>query len=114
MWAIYFLCFLLLSVIIDGEHINKGQFIESHTTRWFLRGVVIIGLSPSILGFIAMIVFWMAWFDGLLNFERDLDFFYIGDTAEWDKFWGKRPRLYVSFKVVTMILSILLIGIAVI
>lgn len=108
MWLVYFLCFLFLSVMIDGEHINKGQYIESHFTRWLLRGVVIIGLSGSIFSFVAMILFWMALFDGMLNWEIDRDFLSVGNTAKWDIFWGKYPNVYYTMKVVTLLGAVVL------
>lgn len=109
MWLIYFLGFLFLSVIIDGEHINKEQFIESHVTRWLLRGIVIVGLSVSWLSFLTMIVLWMTYFDGFLNWEIDRDYYSIGSTSKWDIFWGKYPRLYRLFKDVMMFISTILI-----
>lgn len=106
---IYFAAFLILSAWIDFEHLADNDFIESHLSRWLLRGVFILGVSNSVLELVAMVLLWMGLFDGILNTFRCKKFNYLGSTAKWDIFFNNRKNLYISIKILAIFAGIGLI-----
>jgi len=106
---IYFAAFLLLSAWIDFEHLADNDFIESHVSRWLLRGVFMLGVSNSFLELAAMVLLWMACFDSVLNVFRGKGFNYLGNTAKWDIFFNKRKNLYITIKILAVVVGIGLI-----
>ena len=106
---IYFAACLLLSAWIDFEHLADNDFIESHVSRWLLRGVFMLGVSNSLLELAAMVLLWMACFDSVLNMFRGKGFNYLGNTAKWDIFFNKRKNLYITIKVLAVVVGIGLI-----
>ena len=106
---IYFSAFLLLSAWVDFEHLADNDFIESHVSRWLLRGVFMLGVSSSFLELVAMVLLWMACFDSVLNMFRGKGFNYLGNTAKWDIFFNKRKNLYITIKILAVVVGIGLI-----
>ena len=105
---IYFAAFLLLSAWIDFEHLADNDFIESHVSRWLLRGVFMLGVSNSLIELTAMVLLWMGCFDSILNTFRGKEINHLGNTAKWDIFFNKRKNLYISIKVLAIVAGIYL------
>lgn len=101
--------FTIISAIVDSEHINKGQYIESHKSRWILRLTffIVVGISNILNGVAAALLF-TALFDQVLNWLRGKPFWYLGTVAKWDIFFSKRKWLYITVKVLCLISAILL------
>jgi hypothetical protein len=105
---ITFFIFIYFAAKIDAEHYNKQEYVEDHSSRWFQRAsVALILLTLDInlaIGFIFL--FWTT-FDATLNKLRGLDLWYIGTTANWDKFWQTKPLLYYKIsKVIALLVAL--------
>jgi hypothetical protein len=101
------LAFIIVSAFIDAEHLLDGEYIENHKSRFIQRGVFILALwlhsaSTALAGFLLFI----ALFDQLLNFFWGKDWFYLGDTSKWDKFWKGRERLLIIVKLISFIVAL--------
>lgn len=107
-WPILVVLFLMVSVLIDAEHLTKGQYIDDHQSRFFLRLLFIFTVSPNLLVFLSAGMFFASTFDSFLNWARDKELHHLGNTAKWDKFWSKRKKLYIGLKYITFISSIVL------
>jgi hypothetical protein len=103
------LVFTFASALIDIEHLDKGHYIDSHSSRFIQRATffTLIGLYNYELA-IAGVLLFAAIFDQMINYGRDMDLFYLGTVAKWDRFWRKYKSLYISFKIIALGLSILL------
>lgn len=102
------LVIIFVSAYYDYKYL-QNNYIYSHVSRTIIRGIG-FGLLAlySIWGAIGGVLLFAALFDGLLNKLRGLDLFYLGNTAEWDKFFNKRPVLYICVKVVCLFVGIYL------
>ncbi len=103
------LLFIVACAVIDSEHLNKNQYIKSHTSRSILRACFFIamGLCSWVWIFASALMF-TALFDQTLNKFRGLPFWYLGTVAKWDIFFKKRMWLYVIVKLLAMFGSIIL------
>ena len=99
--------FVLVSAVMDGEHLNKKQYIEDHTSRWLLRAMfcLALGFGNWIWIFAAALLF-AAMFDQVLNKFRGKRFWYLGTVAKWDLFWKKHIWFYATAKIIMLIVSI--------
>jgi hypothetical protein len=98
--------FIICSAVVDSEHLKKGEYIKSHTSRSVLRALffISIGIHNPLHG-IASALFFAALFDQMLNTLMDKDLFYLGAVAKWDIFFRKRKTLYISIKIICLVLS---------
>ena len=92
--------------LIDAQHLLLNHYIFTHIPRWTLRAVVVVAISTTVIELIGYTLFFMATFDQTLNKMRGIDLMYLGDTAEWDKFFNKRPMLYITVKIISLMLGI--------
>ena len=101
--------FVIISAIVDAEHLNKKQYIDNHGSRWLLRlcFFLVLGFYDWIWIFASGLLF-TATFDQALNRFRGLPFWYLGTVAKWDIFWSKRKWLYIPVKILVLILSLFL------
>ena len=101
--------FPIISAMLDSEHLNKGQYIYSHTSRWFLRMTFfcVIFVFNWKYGIASALMF-TALFDQSLNYFTGNPPFYLGLVAKWDLFFRNRMILYYFTKAISLILSLLL------
>ena len=86
------IAFTLFCSWVDCEHIERGQWVESHLSRWMMRfsffcmaGMVEWEYS------IASALLFTALFDQSLNLMRGMDsIWYLGTVAKWDLFFTKK------------------------
>jgi hypothetical protein len=99
--------FIILSAIIDYEHITKKEYIKNHTSRWCLRAsfCLTIAIYNPIQGMASALLFY-ALFDHLLNILRGESFFYLGTVAKHDIFFSNKMWLYIPIKTICFLLSI--------
>jgi hypothetical protein len=102
MWLVYFILFLILSIRLDSEHLKDNDFIESHTSRWLLRGTFMIAAAVDVFSFFAMLFYWMGMFDSGLNITLKKDINHLGTTAKWDKFWTRYKDMYLTMKIIVI------------
>ena len=107
--------FILLTTIItvlfakiDADILNTGYRFTSHASRFALRALVVAGLSSTLQEFILGGALFYLLFDYALNIMRSLPLLYIGDTAQIDKFWSRKPWFQLVFKITFFIISLLL------
>ena len=102
------LVIIFASAYYDYRYL-QNNYIYSHLSRTIIRGLC-FGLLAlySITGAIGGILLFMALFDGILNRLRGLDLFYLGNTAEWDKFFNSKPIIYICVKIITLFIGIYL------
>lgn len=88
--------FTLLSSYIDKLYLKK-KFIFNHTTRFLLRGLIIMIIAFSTETNICLLIsiFYLL-FDYSLNIMRGIKWNYVGDTAEIDKFKRKVFGKYIN------------------
>lgn len=85
-----FILFILMSAYVDVEGFKKGNFFKSHTSRFLLRGLVMIGMATSNWLLLPLfITLWILIFDYSINLMWGKDMFYLGKTAKWDIMLGK-------------------------
>ena len=85
-----FVMFILMSAYLDVEGFKKGHFFKSHTSRYLLRGLVMIGMATlNWLLFPLYIALWILIFDYSINLMWGKNMFYLGKTAKWDIMLGK-------------------------
>ncbi len=91
------------------QHILKKEYITDHKPRATLRVAFFaaFGVYDPIMGLASALLFWVL-FDQLLNWMRYLPFWYLGTVAKTDIFFSKRKWLYISIKISSLILSLLL------
>jgi hypothetical protein len=108
----YSLALSLLIIFVSAYYDYKylqSNYIYSHFSRSIIRAFSFLLLALySVTGAIGGVLLFAALFDGLLNKLRGLDLFYLGNTAEWDKFFNKRPVLYICVKVICLFIGIYL------
>jgi len=98
----------------DADILNNGKFIDSHNSRFAIRGLtiltmaIILGLidGNTITLFFGGGLIFASLFDMFLNEMRCLPVFHLGNTAKWDKFWRKRILLYILSKVIAFSLGV--------
>jgi len=113
MWynLIILMAFTIVSAWIDYEHLKDNDYIESHTSRFLLRGLFFIALwiyGPNYWMIGGSALFFAATFDSVLNVMRGKPLFYLGQTAKWDKFWREHERAYIAMKVMCLVLSVMI------
>ena len=98
--------FIIMSAIIDSEHLNDQDYIEDHTSRFILRGIfaLAIGLSNPLYTLGAIFIF-MALFDQCLNTLMKNDLWFLGKTAKWDIFWTKNKKFYKAMKFICFLIG---------
>ena len=95
---ILFAAFLFASAKMDANLLNRGSFIYEHYTRVMLRLISIYLLCDNNWElFLGFSLIFAGSFDNILNLMRRREFFHLGTTAKWDKFWRKKPNLYKLF-----------------
>jgi len=105
---------ILISVItvlfakIDADILNTGYRFTNHASRFLLRALVVIGISQTLQQFILGGALFYLLFDYSLNVMRGLPLLYIGETAQIDKFWSRKPWFQLVFKITFLIISLLL------
>ena len=101
--------FILWSATIDREHIEKGEYIKNHKSRFMLRLSFVTAIAVYSIphGIASGFLFW-ALFDQVLNLERKLPFWYLGTVAKTDIFFSNKKWLYISIKISSLILSLYL------
>jgi len=104
------LFFIYYQVEIDSEHFNRKQYFKSHVSRWALRFVYFITIMlmsyRCAFGYMFLHIFL---FDHLLNYKvKDWEFWYIGGTSNWDRFWTKRPNIFIAVKIIALLISLYL------
>jgi len=101
--------FIIYSAVIDAEHLNKGEYIEDHTSRWILRFIFFLLIALFSFRAAAGFAFlFAALFDQFLNYMRGKPFWYLGTVAKWDIFFSKRKYLYVCVKIIALLTSLYL------
>lgn len=101
------IAFTIACAKIDSDHINKGEHIRDHKSRWIMRAcfVFMISLFDPFSALASGLLF-TALFDHILNYLRGLPIMYIGHVAKWDKFFNKRKYLFFFVKILCLISSI--------
>jgi hypothetical protein len=99
------LAFTLATAVVDAQTLKNG-YIYEHKSRFIQRLIFFMALGWYGIG--GALIF-AALFDQLLNALRGLPLWYLGDTAEWDKFWRKYPIAYKVAKVVMLVSGFYLI-----
>ncbi len=105
------LLFTMVSAAVDGTLVNNKHYIDDHTPRWIFRFsiFVLIGLFfQNVCLFLASAFLFTALFDQMMNFVRGIDFWYLGTVAKWDVFFSKYKWLYISTKILTLLLALFL------
>lgn len=99
--------FTIFSATVDAEHIYKKEYIDNHSSRWWLRlsFFVAMGLRDPFFAIASALLF-SALFDQVLNIFREKPLFYLGAVASWDIFFNKHRWLYLLVKVVSLIGSL--------
>jgi hypothetical protein len=103
------LSFVCFSADYDGSLIERKKYIKSHVSRWFFRCAIFCLTGFIELQFILASAFlFTALFDQVINYRLNNPTFYLGTVANWDKFFRKRTILYISIKVLALIISLTL------
>ena len=102
-----FIAFIVMSAMIDVEHFNKYQYIDDHTSRVFLRGIVILGFSSSLIDVAIFFFMWVTLFDFVINWLWHKPITYIGGRAKIDIFFRQYPKVYMLSKGAAFIFSLL-------
>lgn len=99
--------YIFISALIDAEHLKDNDYIESHVSRTILRGTVafLYGVIAIPYAIIFLLLFWLL-FDTFLNKLLDREILYLGNTAKTDKFFRKRPLLYILTKLFSLVLAV--------
>ena len=98
------IAFVILSAIIDAEHIKKEQFFSDHKSRWILRFIFFLAIGIDHIEYIiGSALIFTALFDQVLNRLRGLGFWYLGTEAKWDLFFSSKPILYKFVKISALI-----------
>lgn len=104
---VLFFLWMYWTAYIDDEHLDDGDWIESHRSRVIQRGLVMVGFAqfnPVLI--LAFFLIFMGSFDLILNWKRETkDPFFLGNTAKWDRFWKTRPRWVYIFSLFVLNLN---------
>ncbi len=103
----------------DAKILNSGEFIHSHTSRAWLKGLscliiplpllFLYGTLPYIGIVLSIVLLHSSTFSPLLALMIGEDFYHLGTTAEWDKMWWRIGlKYYVMFVIATYWLSVTL------
>jgi len=103
------IAFTIVSAYIDDEHVEDGDYIENHRSRWILRFLfcLVFGFYNPIWIVASGLLFWV-FFDQMYNYFMEKPFWYLGTTAYLDRFFKKRMVLYISLKLLSLIIGIIL------
>jgi hypothetical protein len=101
--------FIVMSAIVDSEHILKREYIDSHKSRWTLRlfFFLAMGISNWVWFFASGLLF-AALFDQTLNYYRGKSILYLGTVSKWDIFFKKHKLFYVIVKILSLLVSLFL------
>lgn len=105
---LFIVAFTLVSIWLDYETL-KRTYIYEHRTRWILRFIFVVAVARTPEQAIGMGLFFTALFEGGLNLVLGLPFLHLGNTALWDRFFIRMPRLYVIVKMVSLIVGVYLL-----
>ena len=113
------LFFCVLSILamcwIDDEHLDDGDYIENHASRVFLRIIIAMSIGYSDISYTSLIdeigcgLILAFWFSPMFNIWRGKPFLYLGNTANFDKFFNKRTLLYKTVLLISVFSGITLI-----
>lgn len=104
---ILYIIFILLSALVDAEHIENKQYFTDHISRFALRFIVTIMASDTIIDFLIYgLLFWLL-FDIILNLLMKRSIFYVGNTAWIDKQFNKIPIVYFLLKIIVLTISVI-------
>ena len=106
---IYISIIIYLFARIDDNTLDRGYYIFSHNNRWLLRSLTVVAISTTTLELLGYALFFIATFDQVLNYLQEKDLMYLGETAEWDKFFNSKPMLYITVKVIALFLGVYLL-----
>jgi hypothetical protein len=103
------LFFIITTAVIDSNHINKGEHIKSHNSRFLQRlsFFLMIAQFNYFLAIAAALLF-ATTFDAVLNIMIGKPIFYLGNTAKWDRFLRRKPIIHLTVKIVSLVGSGLL------
>lgn len=106
---ISFILIICSLAFIDAEHVVDKDYIEDHTSRVFSRAAICIcfALFDTYAAIVFALMFW-ALFDAAYNTFAGQKLFYTGQVAKTDKFFSNKKWLYVSSKIICLIIAILL------
>jgi MFS superfamily sulfate permease-like transporter len=96
--------FVIYTAMIDHEHINKSEYILSHTSRFFQRLSVflLVFICNHVYGLIFGLTFALL-FDSILNLSITRDWNYLGTVSEYDRFLSKYKFLFYLYKIILLI-----------
>lgn len=104
--------FILVSAYIDYEHLIDNDFIESHRSRVIIRSIFGIALMMINIKFaVGYLLFHTALFSPVLNKMRGEKILHLGNTAAFDIYFGKRPKLYIATIITSLISAVVVNGI---
>jgi len=108
-----YIIFILLSALVDAEHIENKQYFKDHRSRWVLRLVVTALAAATIWDFLLLGSLFYLVFDYILNLSVGNRWNYIGGTSKIDLFWRKHIAWQLPFKILlftsSLVLKIILI-----
>lgn len=106
---VFSILFIYYSAKIDAEHYLSQQYFEDHKSRFLQRASVgALILAFSFWKAVSFALLFWALFDGIRNYLVGKEIFYIGETAETDKFFTGKYNLYVGSKVIALIIATIL------
>jgi len=99
-----------MSAYVDVEGFKMGNFFKSHTSRYLLRGLVMLGMASSDWLLLPIFIsLWILIFDYSLNLMWGKNMFYLGKTAKWDIMLGSVNKyLLLSARVALVVGSTLM------
>ncbi len=89
--------FTYMSAIVDAQHLEKKQHIDNHSSRACLRLCFFsaIAIYNPVYGVASALLFY-ALFDQLLNWMRELPFWYLGTVSKIDRFFNE-PKVVIPY-----------------
>ena len=103
------IAYIVLSAVIDAEHIVDEDYIESHVSRVLLRFVFLCTVAMvSIQASVGATFIYIAIFDQVLNRLTKKKFWYLGTVAKWDIFWKKHMVTYKIVKALSLLIGLTL------
>jgi len=101
------LFFIFLSAIIDAEHINRGEYIYNHRSRWLLRGTFFLAFPDLHLKAASMLLF-LALFDPIIAMLIKKQWNYIGNVSKYDQMKREAVALFWILEAGSLVLSLYL------
>lgn len=99
--------FPIFTAWVDGEHHNDKDYIEDHTSRIFQRSCFFLmcwSYSANLM-FFSIFIFWVI-FDSVRNLIVGENIFYVGETAITDRKFNSKVGLFISTKIIALLLAI--------